>query len=173
MENLNPRRQSNFSAPAHQPQHALLDAVEQSQLLAAVPLGDAHDQAQVRGHHLLAGPTVAALDALCELHFLIRREQWEAAQLAQEQAERVGCGAQLGVPVPDLLRKVATAVVADLDPAGLDLLEHVRDTTVVEVEGFDQLADLGQFEAFLLAPALQQELKLLLVLECCVGTGRS
>ena len=78
---------------AHQAQHALLDAVEQGQLLAAVLLRDADDQAQVRGHHPLARVAVATLDALRELHLLLRREQGEAAQLSQEEAERVRRGA--------------------------------------------------------------------------------
>src|SRR5262249_53945374 len=52
---------------ADQPEDALLNQVEQAELLALVLLRDRDDQAQVRVDHALLGRHVALLDALGEL----------------------------------------------------------------------------------------------------------
>ena len=75
---------------ADQAEDALLDQVEQRQLGALVLLGDRDDQAQVRVDHALLGGEVAALDALGELDLLARRQQPVAADLVEEELQRVG-----------------------------------------------------------------------------------
>ena len=58
--------------------------------MAAVALGDRHDEAEVRVDHALLGCPVATLDALRERDLVGGGEQLVAADLRQEQAERVG-----------------------------------------------------------------------------------
>src|SRR5262249_31126136 len=74
---------------ANQADRALLDQVEEGQSLVAVALGDRDDEAEVRLDHLLLRPVVAALDALCELDLLRRREQVDLADVLEEELERV------------------------------------------------------------------------------------
>ena len=59
--------------------------------MTAVPLGDRDDEAQVRVDHALLRREVATLDALGESDLLSGVEQLVAADLGQEQSERVGC----------------------------------------------------------------------------------
>ena len=75
---------------ADQAEDALLDQVEQRELGALVLLRDRDDQAQVRVDHPLLGLEVAALDPLGEVDLLGRREQPVAADLVEEELQRVG-----------------------------------------------------------------------------------
>ena len=75
---------------ADQAEDALLDQVEQRQLGALVLLGDRDDEAQVRVDHAVLGGEVAALDPLGEVDLLVGREQPVAADLVEEQLQRVG-----------------------------------------------------------------------------------
>ena len=75
---------------ADQAEDALLDQVEQRQLLALVLLGDRDDEAQVGVDHPLLGLEVALLDALGQLDLLVRGQQRVAADLVEEQLEGVG-----------------------------------------------------------------------------------
>ena len=71
---------------------------------------------------------VAALDALREVDLLGGGQQIEAVDLPQEELERVrGDGRERVVRVGHLLGDLAPAVVLQLDPAGLDLVEQVLD----------------------------------------------
>ena len=74
---------------AVQPQRSLLDQVEERHAETAVALRDRNDQAQVRLDHPPLGERVAALDRLRERDFLGGREQLVAADVGQEELERV------------------------------------------------------------------------------------
>jgi hypothetical protein len=94
------------------------------------------------------GIEVAALDPLGQVDFLVGRQQWILADLLQEQLERVGGrDGEVVVRIGDLLRNVAPAVVAELDPAVLDLVEERLDVVFVEVDRLDELVQLGQLDA--------------------------
>ena len=67
----------------HQADVAFADQVQQRQADAFVVAGDLHHQAQVGLDHLLAGLLVALLDAGGQLDFLLRRQQFDLADLAQ------------------------------------------------------------------------------------------
>src|SRR5205814_5005863 len=72
-----------------QPDRPLLDQVKKRQALAAVPLRDRHHQTEVGLNHLLLRAMIAALDPLCQLHLLCRRQQIDLAYVRQEQVQRV------------------------------------------------------------------------------------
>ena len=83
---------------ADQAEDALLDQVEQRQLLALVLLRDRDDEPQVRVDHALLRLEVALLDPLGELDLLVGGQQRVAADLVEEELERVGRrGRQLAV----------------------------------------------------------------------------
>ncbi len=90
---------------AHEADRPLLDQVEERQALVAVVLGDRDDEPQVGLDHVLLGAVVAALDALGELDLLGRRQQLDAADLAQEERERV----DRRVAIVDLERQLGAA----------------------------------------------------------------
>ena len=73
-----------------QPDHAVLDQIQERHAVTAVALRDRDDQAQVRVDHPLLGGQVATLDALRERDFLGGGEQVVTADLGEEAAERVG-----------------------------------------------------------------------------------
>ena len=139
-----------------QAQDALLDEVEQRQLGALVLLGDRDDEPQVRVDHAVLGGQVAALDPLRQLDLLVRRQQPVAADLVQEQLERVGGDrGQRGV-VDGRDGGFAPAVVAQVDPARVELLVEAAEVGVLEVERLDELVDLREVEAAALLPPVQQ-----------------
>jgi hypothetical protein len=106
---------------ADQAEDALLDQVEQRQLVALVLLRQRHDEAQVRVDHALLGLEVAALDRLGELDLLVGGQQRVAAHVAQEQLQRVaGHRDQLLVVVVSRDRRPVGAVVGHLDAARLE-----------------------------------------------------
>jgi hypothetical protein len=73
----------------------LLDEVEERQralalALAAVALGDVHDEAQVGLDHVRLASRSPALDALGELHLLASVQQRHPADRLEERLEAVG-----------------------------------------------------------------------------------
>src|SRR4029079_18350081 len=68
----------------------LLDQVEEGQALVAVALRDRDDEPEGGLHHVALRRVVAALDALRELHLLRRGEERNAADLLEEELQRVG-----------------------------------------------------------------------------------
>ena len=129
--------------------------------MALVALRDRDDQPQVRVDHLLLGLEVAALDALGELDLLLRREQRIAADLAHEELDRVrGRHGEVAVHVRRGPGAGAPAVVAQPDPAALDLLVEVLDLLVVELERLDEPVHLGVLEARMLLAAVEERLQL-------------
>ena len=134
---------------ADEAERAFLDEVEEREAAAEVALGDRDDEAQVGLDHGLLGAHVAALDALGELHLLLGRQQRDAADGAQVQAQRVERGLDRQVELRPLLggrrvrRGIAGALehvdavieqvrmqVLDLLLRDLDLFEHGRDLFV-------------------------------------------
>ena len=88
-------------AGADQPEDALLDQVEQRQLLPLVLLRDRDDQAQVRVDEPLLRLEVAALDRLGDLDLLVGGQQRMPADLVEEELQGVG-GLAGDVAVRDL-----------------------------------------------------------------------
>src|SRR5215212_5906371 len=133
---------------ADQPEDALLDQVEQRQVVALVLLRERHDQAQVRVDHLILRLGVALLDALRELDLLLRAEQRVAADLVEEQLHRVG-GVRREVVAADARRLdlLLAAVVGDVDVAAIELVLDLVERVLVELELLDGLAELGQVDA--------------------------
>ena len=100
---------------ADQPEDALLDQVEQRELRALVLLRDRDDEPEVRVDHPVLGGEVAALDPLGEVDLLGGRQQPVAADLVEEELQRVGGRrGERGVVERGGLR-VAAAVVAQVD----------------------------------------------------------
>ena len=98
--------------------------------MALVLLGHRHDEAQVRVDHALLRRGVAALDALRELDLLGCGEQLMAADLVEEELQRIGSVDRLGRP-DDLLALVLGA--HDLDAARLELPAELLDLDVLEL----------------------------------------
>src|SRR6059058_1259349 len=68
---------------------AVLDQVAEGNAVTAVALRDVHDEAEVRVDHPLLRREIAALDALCERHFLRRGQQRVATDLVEEELQRL------------------------------------------------------------------------------------
>ena len=89
--------------------------------MALVLLGERYHEPQVRVHHALLGLEVASLDALGELDLLLGAQQRVAADVAEEQLERVaGHRRELAVAVARRRVGLAAAVVGHVDAAGLE-----------------------------------------------------
>src|SRR5215210_568919 len=138
---------------ADQAENALLDQVEERQLVALIALRERHHQAEVRVHHALLRLEVSALDPLGELDLPVGREKRMSADVAQEELERVaGHVRQLVDRVRRARLGGAPAVVGYLDAAGLEAVgERLR---LVRGQVLRQLGELGQFDASLLLAAL-------------------
>ena len=144
------RRELEVAAPVElldgtdQAENALLNQIQEAETLAAVVLGDRHDEAQVRLDHLLLGLHVALLDALGETNLVGLRQEGIAANLVEEELQRIG-GALVGETALErsgLSR--AIVVLDDLDALGLD---HALDgihrigLELVLGKGLDDLAE--------------------------------
>jgi hypothetical protein len=141
---------------ADEAEDALLDQVQQRQLGALILLRDRDDQPQVGVDHPLLGVEVAALDGARELDLLVRRQQPVAADLVEEQLQRVGRDRGERHVVDRRRLGVAPAVVAQLDVAGLELLVELPDVVVLELECLCQLVDLGEIEASMLLASVEE-----------------
>ena len=127
---------------ADEAERALLDEVEEREAAAEVALGDRDDEAQVGLDHRLLGAHVAALDALGEHDFLLGREQGDAADRAQVEAQGVERGLDGEVELGPLLggRDVRRGIAG-----ALENVDAVVDQIRVQV--FDLfLRDLHLFE---------------------------
>jgi hypothetical protein len=132
---------------ADQPENALLDQVEQRQVVALVALRERHDEAQIRVDHPLLGLGVALLDQLRQLDLLLGCEQWVATHLVEEELERVGGVG--GEVVPAYARGLGplAAVVAEHELAAVDLVMQLVDGVVAELQLLNRLAEVGQVHA--------------------------
>src|SRR3954454_123687 len=74
---------------AVQADDALLDEVQQRDVMTLVALRDRDDEAEIRVDHALLRGSVAALDALCEVHLVGGRQQLVAAGGVHEELQRV------------------------------------------------------------------------------------
>ena len=141
-------RQSNFSAGADQAEDALLDQVEQVEVLAHVAAGVRDDQPQVRVDQPLLCLQVAALDALGEVDLLLLGEQRIAAHLVEEELERVRGGlGEVAVAVAGRLGRLFAAVVLQREPGALDALLHQLRLFIREIHFLHQRIDLRQIDA--------------------------
>jgi len=155
---------------AHEAEGALLDEVEERQAATAIPLGDRHDEAKVGLDHLRLGGLVAGLDALGEVHLLRGREQRHAADVLQEELQRVGGLLDRGGPAGPvgLLGEVGRAArrlgrLEELDPRLVELLVDVLREAGIDAELVQHLGDvLDREEADVLA-ALQESAELAMV----------
>src|SRR5919197_2021895 len=144
---------------AVQPERALLDQIEERHAEAAVALGDGDDEPEVRLDHAPLGDGVAALDRLRERDLLGGVQQLVAADVGEEELERVGGAAELGGLDGNrlglLLLGLGDHRLPDLEPdalelAGdlldLDLAEVVLEREGLEVRGLDEAALLGALD---------------------------
>src|SRR3954470_17504874 len=125
---------------ADEADRSLLDQVEEREALVAVTLRDRDDEAKVRLDHLLLRAMVTTLDALRELDLLRRREQVDAADVLQEQLERVRRhlrrrGGRLVVEIRGSRRH-------DLDLLLLERLVQLVELAGLEVEIVERERDL-------------------------------
>ena len=129
---------------ANQPEHPLLDEVQQGHLRRhLVALGDRDDEAQVVVDELLLGREVAALDALGQLELLGTGQQRAARRLAQELAHRVDrVRHEVVVGVAGRRDGELAAVVLDRDAALGEPVAEVLDVLVVELQRLDEPIDL-------------------------------
>ena len=112
------RRELQVAAPlelldgAHQPDRALLDQIQEADAVAAVLLGDRHDQPQVGLDHPLLGCLVPRLDPLGELLLLVLGEQRRAPDLGQVEVKGIdACGRVPGRRRRGLLLRRAPVLV--------------------------------------------------------------
>ena len=144
---------------AHQPDRALLNQIEEGQALVSVALGDRDDEAQVGLDHLLLGAVVAALDPLRQLHLLRGRQQVDAADLLEEELQRVG--RQLAPGLRHFDRLGRSLAVHDFD---LELVEGVVELVQllgVELELVERGRDVLGSQRAGGAAGLEQNLRLL------------
>ena len=90
----------------------------------------------------MLGLAIAALDALCKLDFLRRREQRVTSGLAQEELQRVGRRLPGDRSRRRLGRRRELFLRQQLDAAGLELAVDAFELERIEAQ---LLAGLGQF----------------------------
>src|SRR5436190_8241580 len=115
-----------------QPDHALLDQVEQGQVVPLVALRNRDDEAQVAVDHPLLCSRVAALEALRQCDLLRRGEEPVPARPVHEERQRVGRAGQLGPDSLDRDRLLGLGL-DDLDLAGLQLGPDAGELFLIEV----------------------------------------
>src|SRR2546421_196478 len=144
---------------AVQAEGALLDQVEERHAQAAVALGDRHDEPEVRLDHAPLRDGVAALDRLRERDLLGRVQQLVAADVGEEELQRVGGAADLGRldrrGLGLLLLGLGRRRLPDLEPDALELAHDLLDLDLgevvleregLEVRGLDEAALLGALD---------------------------
>ena len=147
---------------ADEPEHALLDQVEERQALVAVVLGDRDDEAQVALDHALLRLHVAALDPLGQLDLVRGGQERMPADLAQEELQGVG-GRLQRLRSRERGSGLLVAPVDDLDAPLLQLLVQLLDLDRVEIEQLECLLELGSLDQARGVGALEQRLELLVV----------
>ena len=152
VENLKPRRQSNFSTARIRPERALLDEVEEREPLVAVVLRDRDDEPQVGLDHQLLRLGVATLDPLCELHLLRGREQavTPASRRKSCRASVVVSGGGVGA------EGGSTTASTHLDAALVELAQQRLVLERRELVRVHDLGDLGRADRARLLAALEQ-----------------
>ena len=153
---------------ADQPEHALLDQVEEGEALVAVVLGDRDDEPQVRLDHAALGRHVAPLDALGELDLVGGRQQGMTPDLAQEELQRIGrdLGGRLDVgPLRRLggLRRLGRLRLDDLDRSLLELADQRLDVVWLELGRLGRGLELALVDESRGLCRLEKQLKLLVL----------
>src|SRR2546427_4452821 len=144
---------------AVQAERALLDQVEERHAESAVALGDRHDEPQVRLDHAPLRDRVAALDRLRERDLLGGVQQLVAADVGEEELQRVGGAADLGGldrrGLGLLLLGLGRGRLPDLEPDALELARDLLDLDLgevvleregLEVRGLEEAALLGALD---------------------------
>ena len=162
VENLKPRRQSNFSTARMRP---MIPSWIRSSSESPWPWYFFAIDTTRRRFELTIW-SFAALSpvsiALRELDLFDGGEQRVAAGLVEEELERVARHrGDLLVPVRRLLELGDGAVVGEVDPLLLELLVEGRDVLVVQLELLDEPDERGQVDAAQLLAVLHQHPQLL------------
>ena len=140
---------------ADEPDRPLLDQIQEGQALIAVALGDRDDEPEVRLHHLLLRPVVAALDPLGQLDLLRGGQQVDAADVLEEELQGVG----RHFLRLELLGNGIVLLLPGRDHLDLQLVEglvEVVDLARVEVELVERERDLVRCQRARLPPRLEQ-----------------
>ena len=135
---------------ADQAEHALLDEIQERQVMrAAVLLRDGHDEPQVGRDHPLLGSRIATLDALRQLDLLAGGEQRVTADLLQEQIERVVGHAATGGSRRSGRRGCGSRLdLSNLDAMRLEERVQLVEIAAIELERLGELSNLfGPHEA--------------------------
>src|SRR5439155_380720 len=139
------------------------EVAELGLFLVADRLLERDDEAEVRLDHLLLRPVVAALDPLRELDLLRGREQVDAADVLEEELQRIG-GDLAPVRGHDLLLDgqlfLFHVAADDVDLELLELRVEVVELSGVEVELVERERDLLGGERAGGARGLEQRLRL-------------
>ena len=152
---------------ADQPDHTLLDQVEEREPVALVLLRDRDDETKVRVDHPVLRLDVAALDQLRQLDLLGGGQQRVAARLVEEQLQRVGRRRrEVAVDVGRVDGGRAAAVVREADPALLELLIERLELLVLELQILDRGAELGEVEAACLLAGVEHGCECLAAHRC-------
>ena len=149
---------------ADEAQGPLLDEVEERQAAAPVALGDRDHEAQVGLDHLLLGGLVAELDALREADLVGGREKGHAADVLEEELERVGRLLDRRDGTPRALHllgdlsgaRAGLGLLEELDTGLLEVLVDLLGAVGVEAQAIEDLGDLLHPEEAHLLPADDQ-----------------
>jgi hypothetical protein len=142
----------------------LLDQIQERHAEPAVPLGDGHDEAQVRLDHAPFRRRVAALDRLRERDLLGRRQELVAPDVGEEELEavrgarddlRLRLGRGLFGRLLGLLRLVGVDD-PDLEPDPLELARQVLEVVLVQLVLERERLELGRVEVAPLLRALDE-----------------
>jgi hypothetical protein len=159
VENLKPRRQSNFSTARIRPRFPswIRSSSVRPRPVALVAAGLRDDEPQVGVDHPLLGGKVATLDALGQLDLLLGGQQRMSACCAQEEIERVlGHGAGLASAPARLAGRAKLAgmgcATPDLTPSrGLSATSSVLSTLACALRRFIVLASRSHGLAIVIA----------------------
>jgi hypothetical protein len=129
--------------------------------VALVLLRDRDDEAEIRVDHQVLRLAVATLDPLGELDLLLGRQQLVAADLVEEELQRVRRrDRQVAVHV-SRVDDLPAAVVAELDSPLLDVLVQPLHLFLVQLRLLDRARDLRELEASLALSQFDQRFDLL------------
>ncbi len=149
VENLKPRRQSNFSTARFSPSVPSWIRSRNGTPSPAVALRDRDDEPEVRLDHHALRDGISALDALRESDLLGRGEQLVAADVGEEELEAVrGARDRLGLEagLGDRLLLGLRIRLDDLDGVGFELALEELGLVLPEVVLDDERLELGCLE---------------------------
>ena len=172
MENLKPRRQSNFSTARLRPEGALLDQVQERDAEPAVTLRDRDDEPEVGLDHPTLGDGVAALDRLREHDLVVGGQELVAADVGEEELQAVGgAGRDRGLRDGGLLLLLVLVLLGgglrgagrrlpQLEAERLELAGELLGLLVVQIVLEHERLELGRLDEAALLGALDERLDL-------------